>query len=109
MTREERLADLILVYFTKEELHPEEEKETQDEMLALAREIELRPALCIHDERWVKDYVALLKPKAVGKSDAELDAFAREMLMLAQERGRVASKIKDEPNTTGHGSDGEGQ
>lgn len=34
------LADLVLIYFTKEELHPDEERETKDEMIKLAKEVE---------------------------------------------------------------------
>lgn len=40
MTLAEELAELVLIYFTKEELHPDEEAETKKEMLDLAREIE---------------------------------------------------------------------
>ncbi len=35
----QQLADLVLIYFLKEELGPEEEKETKDELIELAREI----------------------------------------------------------------------
>lgn len=41
MTQAEQLAELVLIYFTKEELHPDEEAETEKEMLKLAREIGL--------------------------------------------------------------------
>lgn len=35
-----QLAELVLIYFAKEELHLDEEKETKEEILALAKEIE---------------------------------------------------------------------
>lgn len=40
MTKAEQLAELVLIYFRAEELHPDEEKETEDEMLALARYVQ---------------------------------------------------------------------
>lgn len=40
MNKCEQLADLVLIYFTKEELHPDEADETMKEMIDLATEIE---------------------------------------------------------------------
>lgn len=39
MSLDMQLADLVLIFFTKEELHPDEERETKEEMIELAQEI----------------------------------------------------------------------
>lgn len=45
-SKAQQLAELVLIYFTKEELHLDEEAETEKEMLDLARDIEKSSTIC---------------------------------------------------------------
>ena len=46
------------------------------------------------EEKWVKDFVALLKPQApADKTDADLEEFARSMFAEAKKRGEAMSEV----------------
>lgn len=48
----------------------------------------------INEEKWIKDFVALLKEQTPpGKTDEELEEFAKEMFAEARRRGEAMSKI----------------
>jgi hypothetical protein len=56
----------------------------------------------LDDDKWVKDFVALLKPQApADKTDAELEEFARTMLVDAKKCGEAMSEIVVDGETGG--------